>query len=300
MQIDRRGGDMVCLPRSQEQENVASHRRQQEVAQDSRGDSDCHRQRSTPDEQSAPGHAPTLLMTDSTRMPGVGEPGIAIAFVAGLISITSPCCLPLLPGYLGYLTGLDGDEPARRNRTIAAAAVFVALGATASVLGALLLDNRVPVGRIAGVFIAAMGAFLLLEGRVGFLSRGGDWSQRMAGGKLGTAPLLGAAFAVTWTPCIGPVFGAVVTLGGTTASLSQGVLLLPAYSIGLAVPFLALGLSVARVRLWLRSAGRITAALQPVSGALLVVMGVLLVSDRWLPLISPVLAWYANAHWPPI
>ncbi len=238
----------------------------------------------------------------------MGEPGIAIAFVAGLISITSPCCLPLLPGYLGYLTGLGGDEPARRNRTIAAAAlfvlgftaVFVALGATASELGALLLYNRVPVARIAGVFIAVMGAFLLLEGRVGFLSRGGDWSRRMAGGKLGTAPLLGAAFAVTWTPCIGPVLGAVLTLAGTTASLSQGVLLLTAYSIGLGVPFLALGLSVARVRLWLRSAGRITAAVQPVSGALLVVMGVLLVSDRWLPLISPVLAWYANAHWPPI
>ncbi len=238
----------------------------------------------------------------------MGEPGIAIAFVAGLISITSPCCLPLLPGYLGYLTGLSGHEPARRNRTIAAASlfvlgftvVFVALGATASELGALLLYNRVPVARIAGIFIAAMGAFLLLEGRVGFLSRGGDWSRRMAGGKLGTAPLLGAAFAVTWTPCIGPVLGAVLTLAGTTASLSQGVLLLTAYSIGLGVPFLALGLSVARVRLWLRSAGRITAALQPVSGALLVVMGVLLVSDQWLPLISPVLAWYANAHWPPI
>ncbi len=238
----------------------------------------------------------------------MGEPGIAIAFVAGLISITSPCCLPLLPGYLGYLTGLGGDEPDRRKRTMAAAAlfvigfttVFIALGATASELGALLLYNRVPVARIAGVFIAAMGAFLLLEGRVGFFSRGGEWSQRMAGGKLGTAPLLGAAFAVTWTPCIGPVLGAVLTLAGTTASLSQGVLLLTAYSLGLGVPFLALGLSVARVWLWLRSAGRITAALQPVSGALLVVMGVLLVSDRWLPLISPVLAWYANAHWPPI
>src|SRR5260370_28732926 len=299
---------MVCRLCSKEQETVAGHRRQQEVPQDSRGDSDCHRQRSTPDEQSAPGHAPTLLMTDSTRMPGVGEPGIAIAFVAGLISITSPCCLPLLPGYLGYLTGLDGDEPARRNRMIAAAAlfvlgftaVFVALGATASELGALLLYNRVPVARIAGVFIAAMGAFLLLEGRVGVLSRGRDWSQRMAGGKLGTAPLLGAAFAVTWTPRIGPVLGAVLTLAGTTASLSQGPLLLAAYSVGLGVPFLALGLSVSRVRLWLRSAGRITAALQPVSGALLVVIGVLLVSDRWLPLISPVLAWDANAHSPPI
>ncbi len=220
-------------------------------------------------------------MTDSTSMPGVGEPGIFIAFVAGLISITSPCCLPLLPGYLGYLTGLGGAEPARRKRTMAAAAlfvvgfttVFIALGATASELGALLLYNRLPVARVAGVFIAVMGAFLLLEGRIGFF---------------------------TWTPCIGPVLGAVLTLAGTTASLSQGVLLLTAYSLGLGVPFLALGLSVVRVRPWLRSAGRITAALQPVSGTLLVAMGLLLVTDRWLPLISPVLAWYANAHWPPI
>ena len=238
----------------------------------------------------------------------MGEPGLVIAFVAGLISITAPCCLPLLPGYLGYLTGLGGNEPAHRTRTMAAAAlfvlgftaVFIALGATASELGALLLSSRLPVARVAGVFIAVMGGFLLLEGRIGFLSRGGDWSRRLAGGKLGTAPLLGAAFAVTWTPCIGPVLGAVLTLAGTTANLSQGVLLLTAYSLGLGVPFLALGLSVVRVRRWLRPAGRVTAALQPVSGALLVAMGVLLVTDRWLPLIAPVLAWYANARWPPI
>ncbi len=238
----------------------------------------------------------------------MGEPGLVIAFVAGVISITSPCCLPLLPGYLGYLTGLAGDEPARRTRTVAAAslfvlgftAVFIALGATASELGALLLSNRLPVARVAGVFIAVMGAFLLLEGRIAFLSRGGDWSRRLAGGSLWTAPLLGAAFAVTWTPCIGPVLGAVLTLAGTTGSLSQGVLLLTAYSLGLGVPFLALGLSVVRVRRWLRPIGRVTAALQPVSGALLVVMGVLLVTDRWLPLIAPVLAWYASARWPPI
>src|SRR5260370_13542849 len=145
-----------------------------------------------------------------------------------------------------------------------------------------------------------MGAFLLLEGRIGFLSRGGDWSQRMAGGSLLTAPLLGAAFAVTWTPCIGPVLGAVLTLAGTTASLSQGVLLLTAYSIGLGVPFLALGLSVARVRLWLRSAGRLTAALPPVSGRLLVVMGALLVPGRRLALLSPVLRWSPNPHRSPI
>jgi cytochrome c-type biogenesis protein len=241
-------------------------------------------------------------------MPGVGEPGVVIAFVAGLISITSPCCLPLLPGYLGYLTGLSGDEPGRRNRTIAAAGLFVlgfttlfvALGATASELGYLLLSTRLPVARVAGVFIVVMGTLLLLDGRIGFVSRGGDWTRRLAGGSLLTAPLLGAAFAVTWTPCIGPVLGAVLTLAGTTASLSQGVLLLTAYSVGLGVPFIALGFSVARVRRWLRPAGRVTAALQPLSGALLVAMGVLLVTDQWLPLISPVLSWYANAHWPPI
>src|SRR2546421_6457829 len=124
---------------------------------DSSCETDCHCQGRTPDEQSAPGHGPTLLTSDSTRMPGVGEPGIAIAFVAGLISITSPCCLPLLPGYLGYLTGLGGEAPAHRNRTIAAAAlfvlgftaVFISLAATASELGALLLYNRLPLARMA-------------------------------------------------------------------------------------------------------------------------------------------------------
>lgn len=233
---------------------------------------------------------------------------LAVAFVAGVISITSPCCLPLLPGYLGYLSGLTpGDLSADRRRTFAAAAlfvlgfsiVFIALGATASELGALLLFYRLPVARVAGIFIAAMGAFLILEGRLAWFSRGGDWSRRLGGGKLWATPLLGAAFAVTWTPCIGPVLGAVLTLAGTTASLQEGVGLLTAYSLGLGLPFLLLSLSVVRIRAWLRPASRATAVLQPISGLLLVAMGVLLVTDRWLPLISPVLAWYAQLRWPP-
>ena len=233
---------------------------------------------------------------------------IAVAFVAGGISITSPCCLPLLPGYLGYLSGVtpDGVNVDRRRIFTAAAlfvlgftVVFIALGATASELGALLLVYRLPVARVAGIFIAAMGLFLILEGRLALFSRGGDWSRRLSGGKLWTAPPLGAAFAITWTPCIGPVLGAVLTLAGTTASLREGVGLLTAYSLGLALPFLLLSLSVVRVRSWLRGAGRVAATLQPVSGLLLIAMGVLLVTDRWLPLISPVLAWYAQVRWPP-
>jgi cytochrome c-type biogenesis protein len=233
---------------------------------------------------------------------------LAVAFIAGVVSITSPCCLPLLPGYLGYLTGIAPDNAsADRRRIFAAAAlfvlgfsiVFIALGATASELGFVLLSDRLPVARVAGIFIAAMGAFLILEGRLALFSRGGDWTRRLSGGKLWTAPPLGAAFAITWTPCIGPVLGAVLTLAGTTASLRDGVGLLTAYSLGLGLPFLLLSLSVVRVRSWLRRAGRASAALQPISGLLLVAMGILLVTDRWLPLISPVLAWYAQVRWPP-
>src|SRR5438876_7191808 len=101
-------------------------------------------------------------MTDSTRMPRVGEPGLVIAFVAGGISITSPCCLPLLPGYLGYLSGMSMEETAgKRPRTLAAAllfvigfsVVFIALGATASMLGAVMLAYRVQLAQIAGALI---------------------------------------------------------------------------------------------------------------------------------------------------
>jgi cytochrome c-type biogenesis protein len=95
------------------------------------------------------------------------------------------------------------------------------------------------------------------------------------------------------------VLGAILTLAGATASLGQGVALLAAYSLGLAVPFVLLSLSVAPVRAWLRGIRRGTAMLQTASAALLVAMGVLLVTDRWLPLVAPVLAWYADARWPP-
>ena len=230
--------------------------------------------------------------------------GLGLAFAAGLVSITSPCSLPLLPGYLGYLTG---SATAERRRTVLAAVlfvagfslVFVALGATASVLGSLLLTYRLPLARAAGAFILAMGLVLLLEGRVGVLSRGGDWSRRFEGGRLTTAPALGAAFGITWTPCIGPVLGAILALAGASASLGKGVALLAAYSLGLAVPFVLLGMSVTHVRAWLRRVRLGTAVLQAASGVLLVAMGALLVTDRWLPLVAPVLSWYATARWPP-
>jgi len=232
-----------------------------------------------------------------------------LTFAAGLLSISSPCCLPLLPGYLSYLSGVSPAELGRnRGRTVLAAllfvagfsTVFVALGATASELGSLLLYNRLSLARIAGAFIVLMGIVLLLEARVGLLSRSGDWSRWFRGGKLWTAPALGAAFAITWTPCVGPVLGAVLTLGASTADLTQGVVLLAMYSLGLAIPFVALSFWVVGLRSLLGRVAHGAAIVQSASGALLVVMGILLVTDRWLPLMAPILSWYARARWPPI
>jgi len=239
----------------------------------------------------------------------VNNTSLGVAFAAGVISIISPCCLPLLPGYLSYLSGVSSDQLAgNQRRTLLAALlfvagfsmVFVALGATASEVGSLLLSYRLPAEQVAGLFILIGGLVLLLDSRIGLLARGGDWTRWSTGGKLWTAPLLGAAFAITWTPCIGPVLGAVLTLAGSTADLHQGVALLAAYSLGLGLPILALSLSLPKVRSWLRPLGRGSAIMQGAGGGFLVAMGLLLMTDRWLPLISPVLAWYAQARWPPI
>ena len=178
--------------------------------------------------------------------------------------------------------------------------VFIVLGATASELGVLLISFRLQLYQIAGVFILVMGLVLLLEGRIGFLSRGGDWSRRWARGQLWAALPLGASFAITWTPCIGPVLAVILTLAGSTADLAQGVALLAAYSLGLAVPFLLLSLGVPAFTSLSRRLGPLVALTQAASGLLLVGMGFLLITGRWLPLIAPILSWYAKAHWPPV
>src|SRR5207302_591143 len=130
-------------------------------------------------------------------------------------------------------------------------AVFASLGATASVLSRGLLTHRQGLDQIAGAFIIAIGLVILLGPRVGALNRGGDWSQRWARGQLWTAAPLGAAFAITWTPCIGPVLAGILTLAASTEQVGSGIILVVVYSLGLGIPFIALSLSVHRVRHWL-------------------------------------------------
>ena len=234
---------------------------------------------------------------------------LGIAAGAGVISITSPCCLPLLPGYLGYLTGMSATELGeRRRRAVAAAvlftlgftAVFSLLGATATVAGRALLLHRHGLEQIAGVVVLLVGVPLLASERVPLLARSGDWTQRWAAGQLWAAAPLGAAFAITWTPCIGPVLAGILTLAASTDQVGQGILLLAVYSLGLALPFVALSFSVPHVRAWLRRVGRGAAIARLASGGTLVAMGALLITDRWLPLMTPLLRLYSRAQWPPV
>lgn len=234
---------------------------------------------------------------------------LTVAFGAGVISITSPCCLPLLPGYLGYISGGPTVvATSRSHRSLYAALLFVlgftlvfsALGATASILGQLLLANRYGLSQVAGGFILAMGLILLLSSRLPWLNGGGDWSKKWAKGQLWAAAPLGAAFAITWTPCIGPVLGGILALAGSTGKTGTGVVLLLVYSLGLGVPFIVLALWVDRVRGWLKRVARGTAILHTASGVLLASMGVLLLTNQWLPLMAPLLRLYAKAQWPPV
>lgn len=227
-----------------------------------------------------------------------------LALVAGVLSFSSPCTLPLVPGYLGYMSGVSSS----RGRTLGAACLFVAgfalvftsLGAAASSLGGLLLDHRALLEKVAGALIVLLGLFLFGLVRAPFLMREGrPLMQRVRPGP-GGALLLGLAFAFGWTPCIGPVLGSILLLAGGQGTVAAGALLLFLYSLGLGVPFLAAALFLDRyaaVSEWLR---RQAPVINAVGGVLLVAMGSLVFLGQLTQVLSPALELYARLKWPPL
>lgn len=227
-----------------------------------------------------------------------------LAVIAGVLSFTSPCALPLVPGYLGYMSGVS----ASRGRTLASAGVFVAgfalvftaLGAGASVAAAVLADHRQLLDRLAGVVIIGLGLFLVGLVRLPVLMREGrPLLEHVRPGPEG-ALLLGVAFAFGWTPCIGPILGAILALASTTGTASEGAALLLLYSLGLGIPFLLAALFLDRFRtvsMWLR---RRLAVIEAVGGVLLILMGVLVFTERLNAVLAPALDLYARLRWPPI
>ena len=224
---------------------------------------------------------------------GGGALGLAlpIAFAAGLLAFLSPCVLPLVPGYLGYVTGASDPSQLRRGRTVLGASLFV-LGFSVVFLGIFVLSSTVGIfflryedllQRIGGVIIIVLGFVFI--GQVTFLQRQLKPSWRPRAGLAG-APLLGAVFAVGWTPCIGPTIGAVIALASYQGDAGRAAVVGIAYCLGLGIPFLLVALgfgwvgsSVAWVRRHIR-------AFNIVGGALLIAMGVLMVTGVWGAIMS--------------
>lgn len=238
---------------------------------------------------------------------------MSLALVAGVVSFSAPCSLPLLPGFVGYLSGLPGggtgpDHGSRRSRTTPAALLFVlgfatvftAMGATASALGAVLLRNLPMLDVLAGTFIVVMGLITMGLIQIPVLQR--QWRldlHRFGRGRTG-ALSLGAAFALGWTPCVGPVLASILATAAGSGTVTRGALLLFAYSVGLGVPFVLLAGWLGRggERLgWLRRHSR---RIEVLGGVVLVVMGVALITGQWTELMSRILASYARIGWPPI
>jgi cytochrome c-type biogenesis protein len=214
---------------------------------------------------------------------------VGLAMLAGLASFLSPCVLALVPAYVSYLGGrsvtVGGEVIENRWGTLAHglafvggfSVVFVALGAVASTIGALLFDLRPLLTKIGGVIVVIFGLHTLGVLRIPFLDM--DTRRQVRPdpslGYLSSA-LMGVFFSAGWSPCVGPVLGAVLTLALNTGQLQRGVVLLMAYSAGLAVPFLLAALGIGRVAELMRRHQRLIRGLSLATGALLVVIGVLL------------------------
>src|ERR671933_868144 len=188
-------------------------------------------------------------------MEGTATLGLLIAFTAGLLSFLSPCVLPLIPSYVTFITGMSLEEAQGARRTALVhsllfiagfTVIFLALGATASVLGRALLAMREWISRLGGALIIVFGLYLL--GVFNIQTLGQERRVHLANkpmGYLGTV-LVGVAFGAGWTPCIGPILGSILIYTSSTADLGRGLLLLAAYSLGLAIPFVAAALAVNR------------------------------------------------------
>jgi len=232
--------------------------------------------------------------------------GLAGAFVAGVLSFLSPCVLPLIPGYLSFMTGLTAAELSDDSRplgqimgtavlfVVGFSVVFVALGASASVIGQFLTQYRDVVEKVAGVAVILFGVFMLGVIRIPGLYGEArvDMARTRRFGR-GAALVMGMAFAAGWTPCVGPILGVILTLAAATGSVAQGALLLFSYSLGLGVPFLLVALLFGSAKPLLRVLTQNSAVINRVAGVILIAIGVLIFSGRlgviaaWLTRVLP-------------
>jgi cytochrome c-type biogenesis protein len=220
-----------------------------------------------------------------------GELNLLVAVAAGLLSFLSPCVLPLFPSYLSFVAGVSFEElqgsvaNPRTRRAILVnsllficgfSLVFIALGAGATLLGQALFAYQEIIQRVGGLLVVVLGLYVAGWLRIPFLMR--EWRVELANRPAGYvgAFLVGITFAAGWTPCIGPILGSILTLASVSQTASTGILMLVAYSVGLAIPFLVSALAVERFLVFFDRFKRYLPVVTRISGIILIVLGLLL------------------------
>ena len=217
------------------------------------------------------------------------------AFAAGFLSFVSPCVLPLIPGYISFVSGISVDEmrgdtaPATSRLqvfltslafVIGFSIVFVALGASATAIGKFMFAKLPLLSKIAGVILIIFGLHTMGVFRLAFLdTEKRVHSQRKPAGPLG-AMLVGVAFAFGWTPCIGPILGGILAIAGSKNSVGEGILLLAVYSLGLGIPFLLTSLAINQFFGAAKKIRRYYHGIELASGVLLIAIGVLIITGQ--------------------
>lgn len=234
---------------------------------------------------------------------------LVYSLTMGIISFASPCILPLIPSYVSYITGISYDElvsreSRRKNMRLTLlhslafvggfSLIFVLLGATASLAGSLLSRHLDIIRIVGGTLIIVMGVFVMDVINIPFLQREAKLHiKAKPAGFIGTV-LVGIIFGAGWTPCTGPFLGSVLTLAMTADTMARGMVLLTFYSIGLGVPFILSAIAISAFLSSFERLKRHFKAIKITSGVILVVMGLLLVTDKMTLLTSYILGTWEN------
>ena len=213
---------------------------------------------------------------------------IFIALSAGLISFLSPCVLPLIPGYIAFITGNKLEELLEKKSinllpiflfTIGFSIVFIIFGASATFLGKFLLYNSFPLRIIAGLIIIIFSLHMLDVFKLNFL----NYEKRFytnKNNKIFSPVIIGMAFAFGWTPCIGPILGSILIYASTTDSLPKGIMLLSFYSLGLALPFILSGYLIQKFMLISKNLKQKMILINRIGGSLLLITGILIITNQ--------------------